>query len=158
MAIDQAAATRWSVEGRHVVCQPCGETYTDYGQDGGGCPNCAATRQAAKELSDRYPREPGPEPALSWWLGILGGTAYYADPQDAAEGRDPIGHFPAGHVRKWGSGVRTWNGFISKISDPDAYHKFGWVRESPEAGVFKRKKREDAEKALVRALSTAGVG
>jgi hypothetical protein len=135
----------------HIVCQTCGNPYTEYGD---GCPHCRATAQAAAKLEPVTTRTRKPEnsavpEAKLWHLGIRRGTAFYATPEDAAEEKNPLGYFSEDQVRKWESSVRTWKGFISKVSDPDRYHKVGWVRESPEVGVFKRKLRKHAESALV---------
>ncbi len=143
MAIDQAV-TRWSVEGRHVVCQRCGETFTYYGRDGGGCPHCEATRQAeAKLCALESVKTAGTR--SEWWLAIPFGTKAYDSPEKVANGR-PIMDVGPG-VYKWVDSERTWKGYAVHIGTSERFGEI-WVLQTIQAGVYARKSRDEAERIM----------
>lgn len=127
-----------------TVCQRCGQVYFR----ASGCQNCRETAKAASKISrpaaSPAPSKPQRRKTMRWTLAFPRGTHWYASPEDAANRRNPQGFLPR-QKRDWISSQRTWNGFISKVLNPDPFRKIGWVPESPEVGVFKRKYVEDAD-------------
>lgn len=138
-----------------AFCPTCLHLYFEEEE---GCKFCAATNQAISALNVR---ELGPVPSQlelparvdsgsgDWWLAIRSGAKFYGTPEDAAWEREPLGEFPQDTLVKWGESQQvSRRGYTAKISRPDPDHQYGWVWASPEAGVFKRKNKDDAWRAL----------
>lgn len=115
---------------------------------GSGCQNCRETAKADSKLSPSNGKErPTPQDLPEWWLAIPRGTRGYGSPKGAAEGQDFRTLVPPG-LYKLGTRQREFNGYKSRIEIPDRYNAFVWISESPEAGVYRRKRYADAQEIM----------